>query len=325
MSIGLLALRTWLRYLAPLTLLALIAGVALAWSVHRAGAPTDVDQARAEIRIAWTLAGTAWMIQLALVAAVAPAVRGLARGAPLTQAGALAAGARDLVRGLVPCAIAIVAIVLGGLALVVPGLALLALFAMTGASDRLGDPLPAPLVDAARVARAHLPAIAAVVAAMIALDLAIGLAAHLAILPAWPKKPAIGLLAPVRTFVRVVGLALIAAAPLPACLIAAVYERRRSIPNAASAARTSSASRATRTHSSRVPAAAAFAPYQIACQPTPSAPSMSAAHESPMCTGRAPGSPSCASVYAKIRGSGFSIPSRPESTIAANGSAMPMV
>ena len=118
-------LRAWLRYLVPLTLLSAIAFVPLLYVAWRVGAATDLQKARAQVRIAWILAGSAWMFQLLLIAGVAPAMRSVVRGAPLSQGRALVDGLRGLARGLVPWLIVVVAILLGGLALMLPGLFLL--------------------------------------------------------------------------------------------------------------------------------------------------------------------------------------------------------
>jgi len=67
----------------------------------------------------------------------------------------------------VPCAVALTAIALAG-PLVVPGVLLPALFALTGASDRLAEPLPAALLDSVAVVRMHAKQVAIVVALMIA-------------------------------------------------------------------------------------------------------------------------------------------------------------
>jgi hypothetical protein len=117
----------------------------------------------------------------------------------------------------------VIAIGLGGIALAVPGVILLVLLAMTGASDELGRALPAPLVDSIAVARAHLKVIAIVVGGVIAIDLAIAFASQQIVLPVLPKKPALALLLPARSFVRVVALALVAGSPLLASAIAAAY------------------------------------------------------------------------------------------------------
>jgi hypothetical protein len=226
-SIVSLTFRTWLRYLVPLTLLGVVALAAIAWLGLGVVPPTDAPSARAQMHLAWELAAAAWIFQLWLVAAVAPSMRGIARGKPLSQWQALSRGAINLVRAAVPCGIAVLAVILGGVALAIPGLALLVLLAMTGASDELGRALPAPLVDSVAVARASLRSIVVVVGLVIAVDLAIVVVAQLAILPALPKKPPLALLLPSRTFVRVVAAALVSVSPLLTSAIAAVYARRR--------------------------------------------------------------------------------------------------
>jgi hypothetical protein len=227
MSIASLTFRTWLRYLVPLTLLAALAFAVVAVIALRTGVPADAAAARFEVQLAWILAGGAWIFQLWLVAAVAPAVRAVAAGQPMSQLDALRRGARNLVRAAVPCALAIATIVIGGVALVVPGVVLFALLAMTGASDELGARLPAPLLDSIAVARTQLRRIAIVVAIVVVADLAIAFVAQLVLLHPLPKKPASSLLAPSRTFVRTVAAALIALSALPASAIAAIYARRR--------------------------------------------------------------------------------------------------
>ncbi|MEO8843948.1 MAG: hypothetical protein ABI591_19080 [Kofleriaceae bacterium] len=223
-----LTVRTWLRYLVPLTAIAAITMVVVAYTGLRAGVATDLVFARAEMRLGWELAATAWIFQLLLVAAAAPMVRAIAAGTPLSQAAAFAHGLGNVARALVPIGVVIFAIVLGSVAFVIPGLLLLGLFALTGASDQLAEPLPAPLLDSVAVVRAHAKQIALVVAIIIAADLAIAAIAHVAILPALTKKPPVALLASARTFVRVIAVSLIALSALPACALAAVYVKHRS-------------------------------------------------------------------------------------------------
>jgi hypothetical protein len=224
--------RAWLRYVVPLTLLAIVALGPIAYLAWTAAAPVDVLAARALVRRGWILAAVAIAFQLLLVAAAAPAVRALHAGAPLSQLGALWAGVRGLVRGFVPWLTAIVAVLLGGIALVVPGVLLLVLVSMTGASDALDAPVPAPIQDSIAIARAHLPRIAIVIGSIVAIDLAITFAAQLAFVPTVGKKLAAVKLAPVRTFVRVNAMALVAFAPIVACAISATYSdaKRRRVP-----------------------------------------------------------------------------------------------
>jgi hypothetical protein len=222
-----LAVRAWLRYIVPLTLLAIVALGPVAYTAWKAAAPVDVLAARALVRRTWILAVIAIALQLLLVAAAAPAVSGLHGGRPLSQLAALGAGVRGLVRGFVPWLTAIIAVLLGGVALVVPGVLLLVLVSMTGASDVLDAPLPAALEDSIAVARTQLPRIAVIVAAIVVVDLATTYAAQLAFVPAAGKKVAVAKLAPVRTFVRVSVLGLVAITPAVACAIAATYSHAK--------------------------------------------------------------------------------------------------
>jgi hypothetical protein len=227
-----LTVRAWLRYVVPLTLLAAVVLGPVAYLAWTAPAPVDVLAARALVRRGWILAIFALVLQLLVVAGAAPAVRALHDGAPLSQIGAFMAGMRGLVRGFVPWLTAVIAVLLGGVALVVPGVLLLVLVSMTGASEHLGAPLPAPIEDSISVARAHLPLIVMVVAAIIAIDLAITFAVQTTFVPVVGKKVTAAKLAPIRMFVRVTALALVAIAPAIGCAVAATYShaKRRRVP-----------------------------------------------------------------------------------------------
>jgi len=222
-----LTVRTWIRYVVPLTAITAVTMVLVAYTGMRVGVAGDLVAARAEMHLGWELAATAWIFQLVLVAAAAPAVRSIATGAPLSQSSALVDGLRGVGRALVPIGVVVFAIVLGSVALIVPGLLLLGLLALTGASEQLADPLPAALLDSIAVVRANAKQVAMLVAIIVAADLAIALVAHVAILPALAKKPPVAMLASARTFVRVIALALIALSALPACALAALYATRR--------------------------------------------------------------------------------------------------
>jgi hypothetical protein len=222
-----LTVRTWVHYFVPLTVIAALAMFIFAITGLRVALPGDLNAARIEMFLGWRLAATAWIFQIALVAAAAPAVRSIAIDEPLTQLQAFTRGIVNLARAIVPVGVALLAIVLGSVALLVPGLLLLGLFSLTGASEHLADPLPAPLMDSVEVVRANGKRVALVLLIIIGADLAIAAAAHLAILPALPKKPPVSVLAPTRNFVRIVAFALIAASPIPACALAALYGSKR--------------------------------------------------------------------------------------------------
>jgi hypothetical protein len=220
-----LAVRTWLRYVVPLTLLSALAFLPLFYVASRVGAAQDLAKARAQVRLGWLLAGTAVAFQLLLVAGVAPAVRALAGGRPLSQWHALRAGLCNLGRGVIPWLVTIAAIALGGTALVVPGLLLLVLLSLTGASERLGEPPPAPLLDSVAAVRPRMVRVAVIVAAIVVVNLALALALQLWFVPTIAKKVAAVKLLPVRTFVRTLPVVLAAFSPLVACVLAATYAR----------------------------------------------------------------------------------------------------
>lgn len=203
-------MRAWLRYVIPLTLLAFIACAPLLWIAYRTPAPPDVPHARAQLRLAWILASTAWVWQLWLVGGVAPAV-----AKPLSQVAAFTQGLRGLAVRAIPVLIAVLAILLGFVALVAPGLILLVLLSPTGAYD-----------NAVATARANFKRLAVTVAVVIAGALLIALACQLAIVPSIPKRAAAPKLVPIQTFIRTLALALTLYAPLAACAIVSTTRRR---------------------------------------------------------------------------------------------------
>jgi hypothetical protein len=182
-------------------------------------APQDVAQARGQLALGWAIAATAWVYQLWLVAGAAPAVR-----ARLGFRTAVCRGVHGLVLGLVPWAIAVAAIALGFVALLVPGFVLLVLLAQTGASERLGEPPPAPLADSVASVRRNLRRVALIVGALLVADIAIAAVAHLVLVQPLPvKKPPPGALVAARTFARAVAIGVSAIAPVPAWLLARTY------------------------------------------------------------------------------------------------------
>jgi hypothetical protein len=226
-----LAARAYLRYAIPLTLLA---AVALApWLALGLGAstPKDVAGARGALRMAWLLGATAWIGQLWLVGAAAPLVRALDEGAPLSQLRAIGRGALQLARGALPWLAAVAAIALGGLALALPGLALLVLFSTAAAGTRRG--LPAPLLESAELVRRGLPLAAGAIAALLAVDVgAVALAQQL-LRPEVAKKLRPDQLEAYRRIVQIAALAVLVAAPPIAALLAAVHTRAaRDLPRA---------------------------------------------------------------------------------------------
>lgn len=208
------ALRIWLNYAVPLTLLSAIALSPLILVALRVRIPADAAAAKSVLSLGWTLLAAAWLGQLVLVGGASAMV-----GAP-SQLRAIGAGFIQLLRAVVPCLVAALAVVLCTLALVVPGPVLLVLLSLTGASRERG--LPAPLLDSIAAARRQLPAVVLAVAAMLALDAAIGLVAY-RVLIASPAK--VVPLVATRSFVRAIALALAIVSPLPATVLALLHAR----------------------------------------------------------------------------------------------------
>ncbi len=217
-----LALKAWVRYVVPLTLLAVVALGPMVYIALITLPPADATAARALLRRGWILASTATLFQLLLVAAAAPLVRSIAAGQPLSQLRAAIAAVRSFVRGILPWLVATCAIVLGGIALVAPGLLVLVLVSMTGASPRLSVPRAA-IVDSIEVSRSAFARAALLVAAILIVNLAIAFVAQHVYVPAISKKVAAVRLAPLQTYVRMIVIALVAFAPLAACGLAALY------------------------------------------------------------------------------------------------------
>jgi hypothetical protein len=204
---------TGLRRAAPLALVTVLALSPALVRVLLVPAAKTAPEAAAQLQLGWILAGAAivWQLWLSAAAAAIRATPGL-----LAPVGA---GARGLVRAIVPCAVAAVAIGFGFVALVVPGLVLLVLLAPTGASARLGEPLPAPLIDAVAIARARLRPAIAIVAVAIVGNLAIAYVVQRVTLTSWtPPSPAA--LHSARTCERVVAVVLVIWSAVVADLLA---------------------------------------------------------------------------------------------------------
>lgn len=218
-----LALRTLARYAAPLVLLSALVFAPLALHALRAEAPRDAAAATRLLVWSFAVAGTAWILQLVLVGAVAPAVRAVAAGERVSQLRVLGRGLLHGVRMALPIAVVGAAVFVGGLALVVPGLALLVLLSLTGASSEPG--MPGPLLDSVAVARANLRPVATVVLVMLVVDVALAGGAYLVLAGSLPKKPTPEQLGAYRTVARVTALGLVAVSPLAATLLAAIRAR----------------------------------------------------------------------------------------------------
>jgi hypothetical protein len=198
----------------------------------------------------WGLLPIAWLGQLVLIGGAAAILR-----ARPSQLRAFTAGLAQLVRAILPCLAAAAAIATASLALVLPGLVLLALLSLTGASTARGptpqplaslvDPtggvasrpigeagwVPTPhlltsLVDSVAVARAHPRAVVLATIAMLAIDAAIVLVAQFALVAIpLPRIPAAAHLAMLPVFMHAVAFALVLASPIPATVLAAIHVR----------------------------------------------------------------------------------------------------
>jgi hypothetical protein len=212
------ALRTWLRYLVPLTLLSAVAMSPVIASALTTRAPLDAASASATLTRGWLLLAIAWPCQMVLVGGASA----VARDRP-SQLGALGAGLRQLVSAILPCLAAIAAIAVGSLALAVPGVLLFVLLAPAGASRARG--VAAALTESIAVMRKQLVVATLAVLAMLAIDLAIGVAGFRALVGPMGRHPTPAQLAAVRSFVRTTALVLVVVSPFPATVLAMLHRR----------------------------------------------------------------------------------------------------
>jgi len=224
-----IALRTYLRYLVPLTLLSALVMSPWVNAALTSDMPKTAEQARALIALAWKCGATAWIAQLLLVAAAAPAARSLVAGPALSQSRALVRGVAAMLRALVPVALAVAAIAIGALALVLPALALLVLLSLTGASP---DGAPSQrLRDSIASVRTRVVPVAAVVLAMVAFDVALVLLAKRFTTTPLPKKPTPAELATYRHLLDIVVIGIVIASPIAASALAALRAQRELRPS----------------------------------------------------------------------------------------------
>jgi len=216
-------MRVYARFVVPLTLLSLLAFGPFTYLALTAEAPATIEQAWNLLASSWRCAAAAWVVQLWLVAGAAPAARAVAAGEPLSQLRALGLGTRAMVRAIVPCALAVAAILLGALALVGPALALLVLLALVGASPE--GPAAARVRDSIAAVRAQLVPVAIVVIAMVTFDLALVVIAKLALTEPLMKGANKAELAGYRRLLDVVTLGIAVVSPLPVSLLANIRTR----------------------------------------------------------------------------------------------------
>lgn len=219
--------RTYLRYAIPMTLLSALAFAPLLYLVSRINVPADAGQAKGVMRTAWLLVGMSIVPLLVLVGGVTPAVRSIADRAPASQLAALRLGIAGLVRAALPCLLAVVAMLLGSLALVIPGLLLLVLLSLSGATaDGEGD-LRTRIATGVAAARANIGSVAAILVVSIGIMLGAIYFLQRGLPIPLPKKAPAELLATFRLFARYAIIGIAIAAPIPAIALAAIAARER--------------------------------------------------------------------------------------------------
>jgi hypothetical protein len=218
-----LVARTYLRYVIPVTVLSWLAFTPLLYLALRVPVPADALQAKGVLRTAWLLVGMSLLPLLVLVGGVSPAVRSIAAGQPASQLAALGTGVVGLLRAIIPCLVALLAVAISSLALAIPGLVMLVLLSLTGAHATEARGLPAPLTESVASARAHLRTVALVL--LVTIGAVIGgvyaLEMRGIVLPL-PKQPTPELFANFRLFARYAISALAILAPIPAIALAAL-------------------------------------------------------------------------------------------------------
>jgi hypothetical protein len=225
-----LVIRTYLRYLVVVTVLAAIVFAPLLYLAFKLRVPNDLAHAKGVVRTAWLLVGFSLAPLLVLVGGVTPAVRSLADGRPLSQLGALWAGVGGLVRAALPCAVVVLAVIIGSLALALPGLAALALLALAGATADTDGDLAARLHAAVAAARPRIVLVIVVLVVTAALFVGATYVLHRGLPIPLPKppKPEHFIQFPLMARYSITGIAL--AAPLPAIALAAIAARARPSP-----------------------------------------------------------------------------------------------
>jgi len=205
-------LRAYLRYVVPLTLLAVLAFAPVVLLALRVTVPGDAAQVKVTLRWAAALAGCGWLPLLVLVGAATAALDGG------SQLAVLRTGLLRMLRAIVPCLAAMTAIAIGALALAVPGALLLVLLSLTGASSDRG--VSAALAESVAAVRARPRHVLTVIVVTLIVAAAILTAFQLALPLPLPKKPAPEQLAAFRTYAQITVGLLALLAPLPALALA---------------------------------------------------------------------------------------------------------
>lgn len=213
------------RYALPLLLLSFAVFAPLLWLAFHTVAPADPSGIKTAAKIAWT--------SLAYVAVAQAFLVGAAAKMAGSQLRALRSGALQLLKALGPCLAALLAVLVGTVALVIPGLLLIGLFAFTAASDQPG--IAGPLLDSAAIARRNELRTALVLIAIAVVDAGLVYAAvRFGFAPATGKPD----LHTVPRTLRVLALAFAVLSPIAAGALAqiAITDRRRAASPARPAA-----------------------------------------------------------------------------------------
>jgi hypothetical protein len=155
-----------------------------------------------------------------LVGAAAPLARSIEAAAPLSQLAALRAVLRGFLRSVLPILIVVAAVVLGSIALAIPGLVLGVLLSLTGASERSG--LSEPLLESVDRVRANLKRTILAVAGILAIDFAIVGIPFALLLGPLSAKPSLEELATAQLILRITVIGVPLVTPLAACVLASI-------------------------------------------------------------------------------------------------------
>jgi hypothetical protein len=141
-----------------------------------------------------------------------------------SQRAMLSAGVRQLGRAIVPWLAGITAILIGGLAMVIPGLLLLALFSLAAASSTRG--VQPALAESARIVRSRWVAIGVVLLTTFAVQAALlYLAERMTVKLPLTKKPTFDQIVGSVRFVHLAVASLVITAPIAAVALAKIRER----------------------------------------------------------------------------------------------------
>lgn len=209
------------RYLVPIAVLCAIVWLPIGVVAFGVKAPPNAKLANVVLRIVWVVATSGMLAVLVLVGALAP----ILRGERVSQLVALGRGLRGLVRALVPAAIVTCAVLMGLLALAVPGVLLYMLLVFAPASEAAG--IEAKLAESIAIVRAKWRAIAVAVGlTMVALAAVVAVQQLMLPIPLG-KSPPTSQLMLFPAMVRQTAIAMEAIVPAAAIALAAIHESAR--------------------------------------------------------------------------------------------------